>query len=104
MKPIDSINLEIAQLEELRVSLPGLDSDRWFALVLCRELLTSGGVPNLRALVGSAVRGIQPQVSRAAGIRRATISDFVNGKYSMSADNVERVLRASLAVRSGLKT
>lgn len=101
MSALEAINLEIARLDELRGSIPGLDADRWFALVLCRELLCSHAF-NLRAIVRIAVKGIQQRVADRSGIRRATLSDYLNERSSLSADNVERVLRSAFQIKAGI--
>jgi len=47
---------------------------------------------DLRSLVRAAVLGRQAQVADAVGVRRATISEYLNGKSSMHADTVEAIL------------
>lgn len=95
---MEAINLEIADLMQAgdfpSGSVPGT---RIAALVLCREILSSGRV-DLRDLVRVAVKGKQNQSARAAGVRTATLSAYLNRKTAMSADTVQRILNASLEI------
>jgi len=108
MKTADILKTEIAALE-LRISMSSLPAlvkdddwmtDRLAALRACHCFLTTG-VVNLRLAVKLAVHGKQNAVADLAGIRRATLSSFLNGKSSMTAENVERVLFFAAKINAG---
>jgi len=98
MKTSEFLTLKIAELETFHdfATHSGAQS-RASALLLCREFLACPGAFSLRDFVRLAVLGQQQAVADAAGIRRATLSDYLAGRSSMTADNVERVLRCAVA-------
>ena len=62
------------------------------------NLITGKGF-DLRRLVKYLVFGRQQKIADEAGIRRATLSDYLTGKKQMTAQNIEKVVNYCLLHR-----
>lgn len=91
---IDSEILKLTNLKVAGTITPAQDSSL-MRLILCRAFLDSPDL-DLRDLVRIATNGHQNASAVAAGVRTATLSDYLNGRAAMSADTVQKIINDSI--------
>ena len=63
---------------------------------ILRDQIAEDKELDLRSIVCALVKGRQVEISKATGIRQATISDYVTGKRDMLSDTLETIVNYCL--------